>query len=82
MPGGQPGPWRLRSIRRACLLGDGVDAYAAYMHPYNYTALMNASPPNSGGLGGGGPITVSSQYGKPYLFQTSRNIRLALHFTF
>ena len=66
----------------SCLLGDGVDAYAAYMHPYNYTALMNASPPNSGGLGGGGPITVSSQYGKPYLFQTSRNIRLALHFTF
>jgi hypothetical protein len=66
----------------SCLPSDGVDAYAAYMHPYNYTALMNAAPHGSGGLGGGGPITVSSQYGKPYLYQLSRNIRLQLHFTF
>jgi hypothetical protein len=66
----------------SCLLGDGIDAYAANMHPYNYTALMNAAPPGSSGSGGGGPITVSSQYGKPYLFQLSRNIRLGLHFTF
>ena len=29
-----------------------------------------------------GPITVNSQYGKPYLFQLSRNIRLGLKFTF
>jgi len=40
---------------------------------------MNSSP---AGLNGTGPITVSSQYGKPYLFQQSRNIRLQLHFTF
>jgi len=66
----------------ACLPSDGVDAYAAYMHPYDFAALMNAAPHGSGGSGGGGPITVSSQYGKPYLYQLSRNIRLQLHFTF
>jgi hypothetical protein len=30
----------------------------------------------------GGPITVNSQNGKPYLYQLTRNIRLGLHFTF
>jgi hypothetical protein len=49
------------------------------MTKYNYAALMNGSPLGSPG---GGPITVNSQYGKPYLYQLSRNIRLAVHFTF
>jgi len=38
--------------------------------------LMNASASS------GGPLTVNSQYGKPYLFQLPRNIRLGLKFTF
>ena len=66
----------------ACLPSDGVDAYASYMTKYDPVALMNSAAPGSGGLGGGGPITVSSQYGKPYLYQSARSIRLQLHFTF
>ena len=61
----------------SCALSDGIDAYASFMAPYNYTALMNAAPTNSGG-----PITVNSQYGKPYLYEQGRNIRLGLHITF
>ena len=65
-----------------CLPSDGVDAYAAYMTKYDPVALMNTAAYGSGGLGGSGPITVSSQYGKPYLYQSARSIRLQLHFTF
>jgi hypothetical protein len=71
----------------SCFPSDGVDAYAAYMHPYNYTDLMNHAASNPQTVPAGapvqyGPLTVSSQYGKPYLFQLSRNIRLGLHITF
>jgi len=57
----------------------GPAFYGAAESKYDYVAGMNSSP---AGLNGTGPITVSSQYGKPYLFQQSRNIRLQLHFTF
>jgi hypothetical protein len=60
----------------SCFFFDGAAAYASYEHPYNIQALMNASASS------GGPLTVNSQYGKPYLFQLSRNIRLGLKFTF
>jgi hypothetical protein len=63
-------------------LFDGPDFYGAAEHAYDYVAAMNNAPSGSGGLGGGGPITISSQYGTPYLYQLSRNIRLQLHFTF
>ncbi len=56
---------------------DGASFYAAAMHPYDYVTAMNQAFSN-----GGSPLTVNSQYGKPYLYQVSRNIRLALHFTF
>ena len=56
-------------------IGDGPAFYAQAMSAYNYATLMNAG-------NNGGPITVNSQYGQPYLYQVSRNIRLALHFTF
>jgi hypothetical protein len=49
------------------------------MNKYNYLAEMNASPLGSSA---GGPITINSEYGKPYLYQLSRNIRLGIHFTF
>ncbi|MDE3187715.1 MAG: carboxypeptidase regulatory-like domain-containing protein [Acidobacteriota bacterium] len=63
----------------SCWIADGPAAYAAYMSKWDYTAAMNNSPLGSPA---GGPITMNSQYGKPYLYQVSRNIRLALHFTF
>ncbi len=63
----------------ACFLPDGPSFYTAVKSKYDYVAAMNSSPL---GTTAGGPITVSSQYGKPYLYQVSRNIRLGLHFTF
>ena len=49
----------------------GGQAYSAYEHPYNWQSLLNTNQ-----------ITLDSQYGKPYLYQLSRNIRLGLKFTF
>jgi hypothetical protein len=63
----QPTP----SNSTSCYLQDGAVAYAAFMHPYNYKALLTSQQ-----------VTVNSQYGKPYLFQGSRTIRLQLHYTF
>jgi Carboxypeptidase regulatory-like domain len=57
----------------------GPAYYAAAMTPYNYVQAMNTAPT---GVGGSGPFTVNSQYGHPYLYQVSRNIRLGLHLTF
>lgn len=68
--GGAPAP---------CVLFGGAAAYSAYEHPYDLAAALNNSPSNPTGAG---PITLNSQYGKPYLFQLPRNIRLALRFTF
>ncbi|MBZ5701817.1 MAG: carboxypeptidase regulatory-like domain-containing protein [Acidobacteriia bacterium] len=59
---------------------DGAPFYSAAEHPYNVAALLNNAPTNL--VSGAGPITVNSQYGKPYLFQTGRSIRLGLRFTF
>jgi hypothetical protein len=63
----------------SCWLPDGPVAYAAYHNKYDYVGAMNASDLGSAG---GGPITTSSQYGKPYLYQIARNVRLAVHITF
>lgn len=49
----------------------GGEAYSNYEHPYDWKSLMNEDG-----------ITVNSQYGKPYLYQVPRNIRLGLHYTF
>lgn len=49
----------------------GQSAYAAYMHPYDYKALLTQDN-----------VTINSWYGKPYLFQGARTIRLQLHYTF
>jgi hypothetical protein len=59
---------------------DGAPFYSAAEHPYDLQALLNNAPTNPNAAGG--PITVNTQYGKPYLFQLSRNIRLGLRFTF
>jgi hypothetical protein len=55
-----------------------VGAYGTYEKPYNLQTLLNNAPTSAGT----GPITLDSEYGKPYLFQLSRNIRLGLRFTF
>jgi hypothetical protein len=57
---------------------DGAPFYSAAEHAYNLQALLNNAPTSAAT----GPITLNSQYGKPILFQISRNIRLGLRFTF
>jgi hypothetical protein len=72
----------------------GVPGYYGLMTPYNWTALANgggvgtqgntpciagcttSTPTNSGIL------TLNSQYGKPYIYQLARNIRLGINFSF
>jgi Carboxypeptidase regulatory-like domain len=69
-------------------LFDGPAFYSAVEHPYDLAQLLNSAPtsplcPSTSNPGGVcGPLTVNSQYGKPILFQLSRNIRLGLRFTF
>jgi hypothetical protein len=63
----------------SCWIADGPAFYAGAMSKFNYVAAMNASDLGSSA---GGPITINSQYGKPYLYQLSRNIRLGVHFSF
>jgi len=52
------------------------------MSPYNYTTEMNTGTQNGTKSTTDGPITVDSQYGKPYGYQVARDIRLGLHITF
>lgn len=50
---------------------DGPAFYSAAMHPYSLASALNSDG-----------ITVNSQYDKPYLWQLTRNIRMAVRFTF
>jgi outer membrane receptor protein involved in Fe transport len=52
--------------------------YANAERPYDVQSLLNQA--NFGGTGSGN--TINSQYGKPYLFQSARTIRLGVKFTF
>jgi hypothetical protein len=52
---------------------DGPAFYSAAEHPYNLQSALNSTPTG---------MTLNSQYGKPYFWQLSRNIRMALRFTF
>jgi Carboxypeptidase regulatory-like domain/TonB dependent receptor len=61
-------------------IGNGPAFYYQAEHGYPIAASLNNSLSNS--VNGAGPITVNSQYGKPYLFQSARNIRFELRFTF
>jgi len=63
-----------------CTLFNGPAGYAGFMNKFNLLSVLNNSPSNA--ATGAGPLTVNSQYGKPYLYQISRNIRLAVRFTF
>jgi hypothetical protein len=62
-------------------LADGTDFYGGAEHAYDYAANMNSIRNNPLGHYAG-PMTEDSQYGHPLEYQTGRNIRLGLHFTF
>jgi hypothetical protein len=54
-------------------LYSGAALYQAAETGYNPQSLINA---------GSNPVVQNSQYGKPYLYQLSRNIHLGVHYTF
>ena len=67
----------------------GPAFYGNAEHAYPYVANMQAVRSNTtGSLPGDGtghfkgPMTVDSQYGKPFQYQLPRNIRLGVHITF
>ncbi|HUN84919.1 MAG TPA: carboxypeptidase regulatory-like domain-containing protein [Terracidiphilus sp.] len=62
-------------LANGTFIGQGLDFYSNALSGYNYSAAMNSGP-------GGGPITIDSQYGKPYEYQLARNIILGLHINF
>jgi len=51
----------------------GTAFYSAAEHPYNLATALNTAATG---------MTLNSNYGKPYLWQLSRNIRFAVRFTF
>ena len=70
-----------------CSLVTGVAAYATAIGGYNWQQLLTSGTGGSTTAGTGlfgtpGAMTINSQYGQPYTYQTSRNIRLAVKFTF
>jgi hypothetical protein len=60
--------------------GDPGFDWGKVMNGFNYVDSLNGT--GAFGPGVGSPLTLSRQYGMPYLFQQARNIRLALRFTF
>ena len=49
------------------------------MNGYNYIDALNGKGAFAGVQT---PLTLASRYGMPNLFQTARNLRLAVRFTF
>jgi hypothetical protein len=56
----------------------GVD-WAKVMKGYNYVEALNGTGSFAGVQA---PLTVASRYGLPQVFQTARNLRLAIRFSF
>jgi hypothetical protein len=61
------------------VLQNGPAFYAAAMTPYNLTDALNGRGNQNSQ---GGPLTISSEYGKPLYFQAPRTIRLQAKFSF
>ena len=60
-----------------CRIVDGQNFYAAVMGPYNVQDQINNFKAHTGVT-----AALNSQYGHPQYYQLSRNIRLAVKFTF
>jgi len=74
-------PTNLISPTRASRFsGDPQVDWAKVMNGYNYVDALNGT----GAFGNGvqAPLTLASRYGQPLLFQTARNMRLSVKFTF
>jgi hypothetical protein len=58
---------------------NGYQFYAAAMSPYNYKALFNSA---GGVTGSSGAMTINSIYSQPLYRQLTRNLYMAVKFTF
>src|SRR5581483_816193 len=66
-----------------CYIASGVQWYAASMTPCGTAGPAGNLKNNLNySLAMGSPVLLSSQYGQPMYYQISRNIRLAVKFTF
>lgn len=69
------------AFNQSFLLPGNAFYYSAFENPYDWKALLT----NNKGQAGpdqGKPIIGNSQYGKPFIFQPPRSMRLAVRFTF
>jgi hypothetical protein len=69
------------AFTQSFLVPGGAFSYSAFEHPYDWKALLS----NSTGLTGpdaGPALIANSQYGKPFIWQNPRSLRLAVRFTF
>ena len=64
-----------------CTLLNGPAFYKAAMSGYNYVSLLK-NIGNFGSVGSNGQMTLNSLYGKPLYHQLSRNMYMAIKFTF
>ncbi len=67
------------TIAPCSLFANGPAFYKAAMSGYDYQALMNSI---GGTAGSSGVMTLNSLYGKPLYHQNSRNLYMAIKFTF
>jgi hypothetical protein len=61
-------------------IASGIPFYAAAMHAYNVSNVLNDNGTHLNNVYG--PETISNEYGKPLYYQAPRTIRLQAHFTF
>ena len=66
------------AVAAPCTLFNGPAGYSAFESAYPWQSLLNTV----GGSSLSGIQTINSQYGQPYIYQISRNIRFAVKFTF
>ncbi|MBZ5723847.1 MAG: TonB-dependent receptor [Acidobacteriia bacterium] len=82
-----PGAELISPNRPSRFSGDPGTDWGKVMLGYNYVDALNGTGAFAGTVPGSktlvqAPSTVASRYGMPNLFQTARNIRLAVRFTF
>jgi hypothetical protein len=67
------------AFNQSFLLPGGSFSYSAFEHPYDWKSMLaNTQNPNAKIPS----LIGNSQYGKPFIFQTPRSMRLAVRFTF
>jgi hypothetical protein len=67
------------AANQSYLLPGGAFSYSAFEHPYDWKAMLANTQNGAAKIPS---IIGNSQYGKPFIFQTPRSMRLSVRFTF